>query len=213
MENQKNNPKLLAAGIVAALGASLCCITPVLALIAGISGAASAFSWLDPLRPFFLGLTMLVLGFAWYQKLKPKKQNLSCDCDDEPEGERRPKPFFHSRSFLGIVTVFAVFLLAFPYYSSAFFPDSEQEAATFVNQGDLQQVKLEINGMTCEGCESSVKHVLSGKKGVLEAKASYEEGTASVIFNPSLVSPEILKKAIEEEVGYTVTKLEIKEAP
>lgn len=57
--------------MIAALMSSLCCITPVLALIAGTSGLASTFSWLDPARPFFVGITVMVLSFAWYQKLLP----------------------------------------------------------------------------------------------------------------------------------------------
>jgi len=47
--------------------------------IAGTSGLASTFSWLEPFRPYFIGLTILVLGFAWYQKLKPKKQIIVVD--------------------------------------------------------------------------------------------------------------------------------------
>ena len=67
----KTDKKLIGAGLLTAIAASLCCITPVLALVAGTSGLASTFSWLEPFRPYFIGLTILVLGFAWYQKLKP----------------------------------------------------------------------------------------------------------------------------------------------
>ena len=82
----KTDNKLIGAGLLTAIAASLCCITPVLALIAGTSGLASTFSWLEPFRPYFIGLTILVLGFAWYQKLKPKKQ-IDCNC----ETEEKPK--------------------------------------------------------------------------------------------------------------------------
>ncbi|MEL0215875.1 MAG: mercuric transporter MerT family protein, partial [Burkholderiaceae bacterium] len=70
----KTDKKLIGAGLLTAFAASLCCITPVLALVAGTSGLASSFSWLEPARPYFIGLTILVLGFAWYQMLKPKKE-------------------------------------------------------------------------------------------------------------------------------------------
>lgn len=70
----KSDKKLIGAGLLTAIAASLCCITPVLALVAGTSGLASTFSWLEPARPYFIGLTILVLGFAWYQKLKPKSK-------------------------------------------------------------------------------------------------------------------------------------------
>lgn len=76
----KTDNKLIGTGLFTAIAASLCCITPVLALIAGTSGIASTFSWLEPFRPYFIGLTILVLGFAWFQKLKPKKQ-IDCECE------------------------------------------------------------------------------------------------------------------------------------
>ena len=69
----KTDKKLIGAGLLTAIAASLCCITPVLALVAGTSGLASTFSWLEPYRPYLIGLTILVLGFAWYQKLKDRK--------------------------------------------------------------------------------------------------------------------------------------------
>ena len=72
--------KLIGTGLLTAIAASLCCITPVLALIAGTSGLASTFSWLEPFRPYFIGLTILVLAFAWYQKLKPQKK-IDCNCE------------------------------------------------------------------------------------------------------------------------------------
>ena len=63
----KSDNKLIGTGLLTAITASLCCITPVLALIAGTSGIASTFSWIEPFRPYLIGLTILVLGFAWYQ--------------------------------------------------------------------------------------------------------------------------------------------------
>ena len=71
----KSENKLIGAGLLTAIAASLCCITPVLALIAGTSGIASTFSWIEPFRPYLIGLTILVLGFAWYQKLETSKRN------------------------------------------------------------------------------------------------------------------------------------------
>jgi len=58
------------AGLFSAIAASLCCITPVLALLSGTTGIASTFSWVEPYRPILIGITVLILGFAWYQKLK-----------------------------------------------------------------------------------------------------------------------------------------------
>ena len=81
-----NSKRLLGVGLLSAVGASLCCITPVLALISGTTGFASTFSWLEPFRPYLIGITVLILGFAWYQKLKPKNK-IDCDC----ETDEKPK--------------------------------------------------------------------------------------------------------------------------
>ena len=108
MNTQK---KLLGTSVFAAIAASLCCITPILALIAGTSGMASTFSWMEPFRPYLMALTIIILGVAWYQKLKPIKQKIDCECDEE-----KPK-FINSKQFLFLITFFAGLMLAFPYYT------------------------------------------------------------------------------------------------
>jgi mercuric ion transport protein len=70
MNPKELTKKWIGAGIVAAIVASLCCIAPVIALLAGTSSMASTFSFLEPARPYLIGLTIALLGFAWYQKLK-----------------------------------------------------------------------------------------------------------------------------------------------
>lgn len=70
------------AGILSAFAASLCCITPVIALLAGSSSIAANFLWIEPARPYLIGLSLAVLAFAWYMKLKPAKTNdIDCNCE------------------------------------------------------------------------------------------------------------------------------------
>jgi mercuric ion transport protein len=206
MERIESNSdkKWIGATLVAAFLASLCCITPVLAIIAGIGGAASAFSWMDPFRPYLIGLTVFVLGFAWYQKLKPKKEDIDCACEDEEE----KKSFFQSKNFLGIVSVLAILLLTFPYYSHVFFPAPAKTEAVAA-RADVLEARLEIKGMTCEGCENSVNYALRSREGVVEATADYPTGTALVKYNASVTGPEAFKAVIESEVGYQVTNIEV----
>lgn len=200
---KRSDSKWIGATLVAAFLASLCCITPVLAIMAGIGGAASAFSWMEPFRPYLIAASVLVLAFAWYQKIKPMKKDLECACDDEENG----KSFMQSKSFLAIVTVLAALLLSFPYYSKSLFPESNNEEA--LPQGNLLEAQLIIEGMTCAGCEQTVTYSLLKEEGVIGASADYEKGTANVKFNPDLITVEKIEKTIESEVGYSVTKSEI----
>ena len=147
--NKKSN-KLVGAGVLSAVAASLCCITPVLALISGATGVASTFSWMEPARPFLIGITVLVLGFAWYQKLKPRTaEEIECACEED----EKPS-FWQSIGFLGIVTVFATLILAFPNYAHIFYPSNDNKEVMIVNASDIQTVTFEVKGMTCNGCAS-----------------------------------------------------------
>lgn len=196
----KSNNKIIGAGLLSAIAASLCCITPILALIAGTSGIASAFSWLEPFRPYLIGLTVLVLGFAWYQKLKPRTQEeIECACEDD----EKPK-FIQSKTFLGIVTVFAALMLAFPLYADIFYPEKKKQIMV-VDKADIQTVEFTISGMTCNGCAEHVKHEVNKLDGILEVNASYENGNAIVEYDQSKTNSAAIEKAINS-TGYRVTE-------
>ncbi len=192
--NQNN--KLIGTGLLTAITASLCCITPVLALIAGTSGIASTFSWVEPFRPYLIGLTILILGFAWYQKLKPIKE-IDCECDTD----KKPK-FIQSKTFLGIVTVFAIVMLAFASYSGIFYPNTEKQI-TVVDKSNLITTEFKIIGMTCASCEKLVNHKVNKLNGIVKSKASYENGNAIVEFDRTTTSEAEIEKAINS-AGYRV---------
>ncbi|MEQ8518622.1 MAG: mercuric transport protein MerTP [Cytophagales bacterium] len=193
----KMNNKLIGAGLLTAFTASLCCITPVLALIAGTSGLASAFSWLEPFRPYFIGLTIIVLGFSWYQKLKPQKE-MDCDC----ETEEKPT-FIQSRKFLGIITALAITMLAFPYYAYVFYPETEKQYI-ILDKSNIQKVYFSIDGMTCTGCEVHLNHEVNKLSGIIKSTASYEKGNAIVEFDNSKTNISEIEMAING-TGYSVT--------
>jgi mercuric ion transport protein len=193
----KSENKLIGAGLLTAITASLCCITPVLALIAGTSGIASTFSWIEPFRPYLIGLTILVLGFAWYQKHKPQKE-IDCEC----ETDEKPK-FIQSRKFLGIVTVFAVLMLAFPYYSGVFYPNTEKQIIV-VDKSDIKKTEFKISGMTCASCEEHVNQEVNKLNGIVNTKASYENGNAIIEFDKTKTDETEIEKAINS-TGYKVT--------
>jgi mercuric ion transport protein len=63
---QLNAKSSLVAGILAGVGASVCCVGPLVLLALGISGAwIGKLTALEPYRPFFIGLTLLFLGLAF----------------------------------------------------------------------------------------------------------------------------------------------------
>ena len=189
--------RLIGISVITAITASLCCITPVLALIAGTSGIASTFSWLEPFRSYLIGFTVLVIGFAWYQKLKSRNE-IDCEC----ETDEKPK-FMQSKTFLAIVTVFAIVMLAFPYYSGIFYSNMEKQIV-IVDKSDIKTTEFKINGMTCASCEEHVNHKVNKLIGILNSKASYESGNAIVEFDKTKTNETEIEKAINS-TGYKVT--------
>ena len=200
----KTTNKFAGVGVLTAVAASLCCITPVLALISGAGGMVSAFSWMEPFRPYLIGFTILVLAFAWYQKLIPNTfgtrtaEEIQCDCEEDEK-----KPFMQTKTFLGIVTLFAALMLAFPNYAHIFYPSNDKKEVIIVNALDIQTVTFDVKGMTCGGCASHVENDVNKLPGIVKVEASYEEGTAKVEFDQTKVSLAQIEEVING-TGYKV---------
>ena len=192
----KNNKSWI-GGLLAAAGASLCCITPLLAILGGAGGFASPFSWIEPYRPYLLSLTVIVFVFAWYQKLKPAKEQ---DCGCETENKRS---FWQSKSFLGIITVVAALLMTFPMYAKIFYPAPQKAVVITPEQKNIQQALFKIKGMTCEACTEHVNNEVSKVKGVIEWKTSYENATSVVKFDAGITNAYSIIAAINS-TGYKV---------
>jgi copper chaperone CopZ len=58
-----------------------------------------------------------------------------------------------------------------------------------------------VEGMTCSGCERTVSKVVSNIQGVANAKADLNSSTVSVEYDPSKVTIDKVKEAINK-VGY-----------
>ncbi len=183
---------IIGSGIVAAIASSLCCIVPLLALIAGGVGAATNLNWLEPFRPYLIGFTILVLGFAWYQKLKPQK-----DCCINQKTN-----FMETKSFLTIVTIFALSMLSFPSFSGNFYNNTPIEHSAIT---DSSKVVLNIEGMTCGGCESQINSVLNKTEGVISCNASYKDASVTIIYDKEVTDSDGLIKIISKKTRFNVT--------
>lgn len=200
MTAKSKSGKWAGAGLLSAVAASLCCIAPVLALISGASGVASTFSWMEPFRPYLIGITVLVLALAWYQKLKPKtKEEIDCNCDDDGK-----LPFMQTKKFLGMITVFAALMLAFPYYSRIFYPDNKKEVI-IMDSSNVHNVSFTIKGMTCSSCEEHVNHAVNELDGIISVESSYNNGNSKIAYDPNRISEEAIKAAIAT-TGYKIVE-------
>lgn len=199
MISLKSSATFTGAGVLSAIAASLCCITPVIALLAGSSSIAANFSWIEPARPYLMGLSIAVLAFAWYLKLRPAAtKDIDCNCDTT-----KKVSFLQSKSFLAIVTVFALLMMAFPLYAKIFYPQPKLQSTTVAAVDNRQQVKFTIQGMSCESCEAEVNNEIAKVNGVLAYQTSYPTHSSLVSFDKSKVDIKTIETAISK-TGYKV---------
>ena len=67
----------------------------------------------------------------------------------------------------------------------------------------METIQLNVQGMSCMGCVSSVKKVLEPIPGVASVEVTLENGQATIVYDPARASVEQFKDAIVD-AGYDV---------
>jgi mercuric ion transport protein len=101
----------MAASVIAALGASICCIGPVLAAMFGLTSLAALAKY-EHFRPIFGAGTALFLGVAFYMTYRRPAD----ECDSGAICATPPMRRLN-RIILWIAAVVAAIVLTFPTWS------------------------------------------------------------------------------------------------
>jgi mercuric ion transport protein len=111
-----NSKQTMTASVLAGIGASLCCVAPLVLLSLGIGGAwVATLTTFEPVRPVFMGLTLLFIGLTFrklYYTTQTCEPGKPC-ADNEVISKQR---FI----FWG-VTIPLLGLLAFPWFAPLFY--------------------------------------------------------------------------------------------
>ncbi len=76
----------------------------------------------------------------------------------------------------------------------------------------MKQVKLDVTGMQCSGCETAIEEAVSQIEGVDNITADYPTGKVSINFDDNKASLEVIQKAIEK-AGYPIATVKPKGKP
>ncbi|NOZ07634.1 MAG: hypothetical protein GXO91_02000 [FCB group bacterium] len=198
---QKSSKKPLLLAVLTALGASLCCVGPLLLVFLGVGGAwAGSLSFFEPWRPLFIGLTLIFLGYAFYRIYGRSKQE-TC----EPGSLcANPKSNRFNKIALWFATILVIILLGIPYLVSGFALDSPVSEPGILKPN--KSLVLAVDGMTCSSCAVTVSKSLTNLEGVTDAAVDLERGTATVTFDSTRVTAERLTDATTK-VGFPSEKL------
>ena len=195
--------------IISAIMASSCCWLPLVLLAVGVSGAGIA-STLEAYRPLFMVVTFGFLGAAFYFTYRPKKVATAgghgCCATEPTSGEDCCAPATKGRFnmmtmnkvMLWGVTMMAVAFLFFPSYVGALFGTGDENAVT----NDMNQAVIKVEGMTCEGCSTTVAQAIRSVPGVQGVTVSYAKREAIVGTAPSKPIPKDKIIAALKDAGY-----------
>jgi len=104
------------AASLAAIGASVCCVVPLVLLALGIGGTwISYLTALEPYRPIFIGITLVFLFLAFRKLYLNPRRCVPGDVCAIPATLRNQRIIFW------IVTTILLVLLTFPYYGQLLF--------------------------------------------------------------------------------------------
>ncbi|MGB9856261.1 MAG: mercuric transporter MerT family protein [Caldisericum exile] len=183
----------LVGSIISAIIASICCIGPVILAILGLGGAG-LFSKFGSFRPYLIGVTAILLGLAFY--LTYRKREVLCeDGTCKIKGASR-----WNKIALWVATGLIAFLIAFPYLNL-----SNQNSANNQTGGEIVELTLFVEGMTCSGCEFNVENAVGKLDGIIKVKANYQKGDVYVKFEKDKVTVDKIVEAINKSV-YRATK-------
>lgn len=156
---------LMSASLISSIAASLCCIVPVAGILAGTSSLATWFSWMEPARPYLIGISLAAIALAWYLKLRPARvTDADCDC------ETKRSSFVQSKTFLGVVTIISILMASFPLYAGIF--NDASKTSPELNTISFYDAPLVCQAAPSIGCGSKSKFMLLD----LEKNADAVEG-------------------------------------
>ncbi|UEN99084.1 mercury transporter MerT [Acidiferrobacter thiooxydans] len=102
-------PRGLCAAVVTGFLASICCVGPLVLVVAGIGGAwVSDLTILDPLRPWLMAMTLGLLAFAHVRYWRERRRAAACGC---PPTARRSALWLWFGTALVAVTLLAPYVL------------------------------------------------------------------------------------------------------
>ena len=213
-ESSDNKPGkwIFGGGLLAALGASLCCFGPALFVALGL-GSFTAAGYFESIRPYLLGVAGIFLALAWYRAFLRKRKNCASGETDLLRGGSQAQ-----KISVVLVTFLMAGFAAYPQLSTLAYrltkdtpaqnnspvsPSSEftgpdpAAAGTLAKASGEATLEVDIPSMYCPACATGIESALAKKPGILDARIDFSSKSGKIVYNKTLVTPEQLMAAID----------------
>jgi copper chaperone CopZ len=190
----KHKKLILGASLAAALGASLCCILPLVAAVTGL-GVFAASAAFEAWRPYLLAITGLLLvgGLIVAYRDYRKACTPGSLCATKPMNR-------WNLAALGVVTLLVIGLAAFPYYSGtvaeAVVPANGAKQVS--DSAALATASFRIPDMDCPACAVGLRNSFLQLDGVADAKVDFASRTAVVSYDPARQNLAAFEKVVRD---------------
>lgn len=147
------------------------------------------------LWPFIISLAIFLLVILWYQSVRiSTKKNKTT----------RSRGNLTIILILGMVVVMVVVLLVIPgFIERARVIPGPQETELTAAPENRTELVLNVDGMTCTGCEMAIQNRVAELQGVESVESNHIQRTTVVVFDSTITDSLSIANAIEQ-AGYKV---------
>ena len=183
-------------GILSALFASVCCVTPLLLVLLGL-GSLGIGAVLGRFHWWFLGVALILLTVAWRRHFQERRRCATARCE---MASGTPTRWTLLVASLVVAAFAGLNLVTFANQSQQTVPTPGGPSGT-----ETQAVVIPVEGMACLSCELAIESSLKRLPGVAHVDANVAQHSVAVNYDPAQVTVEELIAAITK-TGYTVNR-------
>jgi len=183
-------------GILSALLASVCCVTPLILVLLGL-GSLGIGAVLGRFHWWFLGAALVLLTAAWRRYVQERKRCATERCE---MASGTP-----TRWTLLVASLVVAAFAGVNVYTVASQRIAQAASSGAHSQNHLTEAVIPVEGMTCLTCELTIESSLKRLPGVSHADARVAEETVHIHYDPARVSPDDLIAAINK-TGYKASQ-------
>ena len=179
-------------GILSALLASVCCVTPLILVLLGL-GSLGIGAVLGRFHWWFLGAALVLLTAAWRRYVQERKRCATERCE---MASGTP-----TRWTLLVASLVVAAFAGVNVYTVASQRIAQAASSGAHSQNHLTEAVIPVEGMTCLTCELTIESGLKQLPGIQHADARVAEQAVSVRYDPAQISVGDMVDAINKS-GY-----------